>query len=158
MISTPAWLALSGFECQPGPRCFEPMPIYDYLCVAGHRFDRLQSFSDETLTQCEVCGKRVQRVLHAPAVHFKGKGFYSTDYGTAKAGRKDGAEGGGGDGSSTNGDSAPAKSDSASSNGDSGAGKGDSGGGKSETTAAPAPAKSAAGSDPGAAKKSSKPD
>ena len=132
------------------------MPIYDYLCVAGHRFDHLQSFSDDALTACEVCGKRVQRVLHAPAVHFKGKGFYSTDYGTAKAGRKDGAEGGGGDSSSSNGDSAPAKSDSASSNGSSGTSNGDSGGGKSETS--PAPVKSSTISDSSAAKKSSKPE
>jgi putative FmdB family regulatory protein len=71
------------------------MPIYDYLCTAGHRFERLQSFSDETLTVCEVCGKPVHRVLHAPAVHFKGKGFYATDYGRGgKAGGGDKSESG----------------------------------------------------------------
>jgi putative FmdB family regulatory protein len=71
------------------------MPIYDYLCTEGHRFDRLQSFSDDVLTACEVCGKPVQRVLHAPAVHFKGKGFYSTDYGRGgKAGGGDKSESG----------------------------------------------------------------
>lgn len=57
------------------------MPIYEYLCPDGHRFDVVQRFSDEPVTVCEVCGKPVQRVLHAPAVHYKGKGFYSTDYG-----------------------------------------------------------------------------
>ena len=71
------------------------MPIYDYLCEAGHRFDRLQSFSDEPLQDCEVCGKAVHRVLHAPAVHFKGKGFYATDYGRGgKAGGGDKSEAG----------------------------------------------------------------
>lgn len=131
------------------------MPIYDYLCAAGHRFDRLQSFSDDTLTKCEVCGKRVQRVLHAPAVHFKGKGFYSTDYGSAKAGRKDSAEGGGGDSSSSNGDSAPAKSDSASSGGESGASKTESGSSKGETSST-TPATSTTSSDSGTSKKSPK--
>jgi putative FmdB family regulatory protein len=57
------------------------MPIYEYLCPDGHRFDVVQRFSDEPVTVCEVCGKPVQRVLHAPAVHYKGKGFYATDYG-----------------------------------------------------------------------------
>jgi putative FmdB family regulatory protein len=66
------------------------MPIYDYLCTEGHRFERLQSFSDDALTVCEVCGKPVHRVLHAPAVHFKGKGFYSTDYG--RGGKAGGGE------------------------------------------------------------------
>jgi putative FmdB family regulatory protein len=60
------------------------MPIYDYLCTDGHRFEVVQRFSDEAITLCEVCGKPVQRVLHAPALHFKGKGFYATDYGPRK--------------------------------------------------------------------------
>jgi putative FmdB family regulatory protein len=71
------------------------MPIYDYLCTEGHRFERLQSFSDDALTECEVCGEPVHRVLHAPAVHFKGKGFYATDYGRGgKAGGGDKSESG----------------------------------------------------------------
>jgi putative FmdB family regulatory protein len=57
------------------------MPIYEYLCPDGHRFEVVQRFSDEPVTICEVCGKPVQRVLFAPAVHYKGKGFYATDYG-----------------------------------------------------------------------------
>jgi len=57
------------------------MPIYEYLCTAGHRVDVVQKFADEALTKCEVCGKPAQRVLHAPSIHFKGKGFYATDYG-----------------------------------------------------------------------------
>ena len=57
------------------------MPIYEYLCTDGHRVDVVQKFADEALTKCEVCGKPAQRVLHAPSIHFKGKGFYATDYG-----------------------------------------------------------------------------
>ena len=79
------------------------MPIYDYLCTEGHRFERLQSFSDDALTVCEVCGKTVHRVLHAPAVHFKGKGFYSTDYGRGgKAGGGDKSESGSSSSSDSN--------------------------------------------------------
>jgi putative FmdB family regulatory protein len=58
------------------------MPIYEYRCTKGHTFDAMQSMSDDPLTVCEVCGAPVQRVLHSPAVHFKGSGFYNTDYGT----------------------------------------------------------------------------
>src|SRR3954447_21556831 len=60
---------------------FGQMPIYEYLCPDGHRFEVQQKFSDDPVAVCEVCGKPVQRVLFAPAVHYKGKGFYSTDYG-----------------------------------------------------------------------------
>jgi putative FmdB family regulatory protein len=70
------------------------MPIYEYLCKAGHRFDRVQRFSDEPLRACEVCGQPAQRVLHAPAVHFKGKGFYATDYGRRKTSNGDRADSG----------------------------------------------------------------
>ncbi|MGD0197034.1 MAG: FmdB family zinc ribbon protein [Solirubrobacteraceae bacterium] len=58
------------------------MPIYEYRCTNGHTFESIQSFSDEPLTKCEVCAAPVERVLHAPAVQFKGSGFYNTDYGT----------------------------------------------------------------------------
>jgi putative FmdB family regulatory protein len=65
------------------------MPIYEYLCPDGHRFEVVQRFADEPIMVCEVCGKPVQRVLHAPAVHYKGKGFYATDYGRRKTGNGD---------------------------------------------------------------------
>ena len=64
------------------------MPIYEYRCTKGHVFDRMQRFSDDPLSKCEVCGASAQRVMHAPAVHFKGSGFYNTDYGTAKRNRQ----------------------------------------------------------------------
>lgn len=63
------------------------MPIYEYRCTDGHTFDVFQSMSDDPVTTCEVCGKPVQRVLHSPAVHFKGSGFYTTDYGKGSKGK-----------------------------------------------------------------------
>jgi putative FmdB family regulatory protein len=68
------------------------MPIYEYRCLNGHTFEVIQSMSDDPVETCEVCGAPVERVFHPVAVHFKGSGFYSTDYaGKAKAG-KDGGE------------------------------------------------------------------
>ena len=64
------------------------MPIYEYRCTKGHTFEVLQSINDEPLTECQVCGRPVERVLHSPAVHFKGSGFYNTDYGTKKRQRE----------------------------------------------------------------------
>jgi putative FmdB family regulatory protein len=60
------------------------MPLYEYKCKKGHVFDVMQSFSDEPLTKCEICGAKAERVLSAPAIHFKGSGFYNTDYGTRR--------------------------------------------------------------------------
>jgi len=68
------------------------MPIYEYRCDKGHTFDVMQSMSDDPLTACEVCGAPVQKVLHAPAVHFKGSGFYNTDYGKKKKGAAAGGD------------------------------------------------------------------
>ena len=62
------------------------MPIYEYKCDNGHVFDVMQRMSDEPLTKCEECGAPAVRVLHSPAVHFKGSGFYNTDYGKNKKG------------------------------------------------------------------------
>jgi putative FmdB family regulatory protein len=76
------------------------MPIYEYRCKRGHTFDAIQRMSDEPLEVCEVCEAPATRVLHAPAVHFKGSGFYNTDYGTRKRAReKSAAEGSGSDSS-----------------------------------------------------------
>ena len=67
------------------------MPIYEYRRPDGTTFEVLQSFSEEPLTKDPETGVKVQRVLHAPAVHFKGKGFYNTDYGTRKRQRENAA-------------------------------------------------------------------
>src|SRR3954454_12036187 len=60
------------------------MPIYEYKCDNGHTFEVMQRMSDDPLTECTVCGAPVQRVFHPVAVHFKGSGFYTTDYGSKK--------------------------------------------------------------------------
>jgi putative FmdB family regulatory protein len=60
------------------------MPIYEYRCENDHRFEVLQKFADDPIAVCEVCGAPAQRVLHPVAIHFKGSGFYSTDYGRGK--------------------------------------------------------------------------
>jgi putative FmdB family regulatory protein len=64
------------------------MPIYEYRCEKGHTFEVKQSMTDDPVTVCETCGRPVQRVFHPVAVHFKGKGFYNTDYGTRKRARE----------------------------------------------------------------------
>ena len=68
------------------------MPIYEYRCEKGHTFEVMQRMTDDSITECSTCGAPVQRVFHPVAVHFKGSGFYTTDYGkkTGK-GAKDGA-------------------------------------------------------------------
>jgi putative FmdB family regulatory protein len=72
------------------------VPIYEYKCTNGHVFEAVQSMADDPLTKCEVCGAPVERVFHPIAVHFKGSGFYSTDYGS-KGKAKAGEDGAGGD-------------------------------------------------------------
>ena len=62
------------------------MPIYEYRCANGHTFEVMQRMSDDPVAECEVCGAPVQRVFHPVAVHFKGSGFYATDYGRNRAG------------------------------------------------------------------------
>ena len=64
------------------------MPIYEYRCRNGHQFEVSQSMSDDPVSACPECGAAVERVFHPVAVHFKGSGFYTTDYArkaTAKA-------------------------------------------------------------------------
>lgn len=57
------------------------MPIYDYKCTkCGHRFEKIQKLSDAPVKKCPECGGKVEKLLTAPAVHFKGSGFYITDY------------------------------------------------------------------------------
>jgi putative FmdB family regulatory protein len=71
------------------------MPIYEYKCDNGHVFDVIQKMSDEALTECQECGAPAVRVLHPVAVHFKGSGFYNTDYGKKKGAAAAGSEGNG---------------------------------------------------------------
>jgi putative FmdB family regulatory protein len=64
------------------------MPIYEYRCERGHNFEVLQRMTEDPLTVCEEHGTPVHRVFHPVAVHFKGSGFYNTDYGTSKRKRE----------------------------------------------------------------------
>ena len=62
------------------------MPIYEYRCPNGHRFELFQKMSDPPADACVTCGEGpVEKLLFPVAVHFKGSGFYSTDYGSRKA-------------------------------------------------------------------------
>jgi putative FmdB family regulatory protein len=64
------------------------MPIYEYRCEQGHKFEVMQRMSDDPVSTCETCSAPVARVFHPVAVHFKGSGFYNTDYGTRKRARE----------------------------------------------------------------------
>jgi putative FmdB family regulatory protein len=104
------------------------MPIYEYRCPHGHTFERWQSMSAPDPESCDTCGASpVEKVLYPVAVHYKGSGFYSTDYGRGsrkkdQAGSGDsssssdsGSGSGSGEGSSSSssggGDSKPASSE-----------------------------------------------
>jgi putative FmdB family regulatory protein len=57
------------------------MPLYEYQCTkCGHRFEKIQKFSDKKIKKCPECGGPVEQVISAPAVQFKGSGWYVTDY------------------------------------------------------------------------------
>jgi putative FmdB family regulatory protein len=64
------------------------MPIYEYRCERGHQFEVMQKMTDDPVLSCTRCEAPVQRVFHPVAVHFKGKGFYNTDYGTRRRNRE----------------------------------------------------------------------
>jgi putative FmdB family regulatory protein len=57
------------------------VPIYEYVCKkCGHKFEKIQKFSDPKVKKCPECGGAVEQAIHAPAVQFKGTGWYVTDY------------------------------------------------------------------------------
>jgi putative FmdB family regulatory protein len=66
------------------------MPIYEYRCEQGHTFEVIQRITDDPVATCQTCEAPVDRVYHPVAVHFKGSGFYNTDYGTRKREREGG--------------------------------------------------------------------
>ena len=88
------------------------MPIYEYKCRKGHLFDVMQRIADDPVDSCEVCGAVTSRVMHPPAVHFKGSGFYNTDYGTRRRSRenKENEGSSSSDGAATKADTKPADS------------------------------------------------
>jgi putative FmdB family regulatory protein len=81
------------------------MPNYEYLCTkCGHRFEQIRKFSDKQLRKCPECGGVIEQVISAPAVQFKGSGWYVTDY--AKKGASSGSSS---SSSSSEGDSSSAE-------------------------------------------------
>ena len=105
------------------------MPLYEYECPKDGTFEKIQKFSDPPLTKCPTCGGPVERLLSAPAIQFKGTGWYITDYarkGDSGGGKKDEAKSGGGSSDS----SKDTSSSSSSSDGKAGSSKGSSGGDK----------------------------
>jgi putative FmdB family regulatory protein len=88
------------------------VPTYEYRCPEGHLFELFKSINAPAPEKCPVCGKSpLEVVLHPVAVHFKGSGFYSTDYGKGSRrrgeGGKDGDSGGGSGDKSDSGDKKP---------------------------------------------------
>src|ERR1700684_1611685 len=80
------------------------MPTYEYKCPNGHLLEVFHGMNEPGPQRCEVCGATpLERVLHPVAVHYKGSGFYSTDYGRGgkKGGKEGGKEGGSGESSSS---------------------------------------------------------
>jgi len=97
------------------------MPLYEYLCDAcGHRFEKIQKFSDPLVAECPKCGGAVHKLMSSPAIQFKGSGFYITDYA-----KKDHVAAAKADGASNNGSVSSSKESTATE------------GAKSDTTAPP---------------------
>jgi putative FmdB family regulatory protein len=66
------------------------VPIYEYRCPEGHTFERFQSMTAPAPERCDICGAApLELVLYPVAIHYKGSGFYSTDYGKSKAAKKE---------------------------------------------------------------------
>ena len=95
------------------------MPIYEYRCEQGHTFEVMQRMSDDPVQVCETCEAPVARVFHPIAVHFKGSGFYNTDYGTRKRARENSSSSDSSKGESSKSESSKTSSDSSSSSGSS---------------------------------------
>jgi predicted nucleic acid-binding Zn ribbon protein len=130
------------------------MPIYEYRRPDGTTFEMQQSFSEEALTVDPDTGVPVERVLHPPAVHFKGKGFYNTDYGTRKRQRETAAAAEGSSSSDSSGSSKDSSSkDSSSSDG---ASPSDAGSASSSSGADGKGAKAGGSKDSGAKSKEAK--
>jgi putative FmdB family regulatory protein len=90
------------------------VPIYEYRCdTCGDSFDVLQRMSDDALTTCEKCGGALRKVLHPVAIHFKGSGFYTTDYGKG-SGHRSGARDASADGGESSGEGTSSSKDKSS--------------------------------------------
>jgi putative FmdB family regulatory protein len=86
------------------------VPIYEYRCPNGHHFERFQAMTAPPPEECDVCGASpVELVLYPVAIHYKGSGFYTTDYGKRASAKKDGDSGSSGDGEKGKTESKPAE-------------------------------------------------
>ncbi len=100
------------------------MPLYEYECPKDGAFEQMQKFSDPPLAACPKCGGPVEKLLSAPAIQFKGSGWYVTDYA-----RKGSTDGGGGKKSEAKESKSSSTSSSDSGNSSSGSSTSSSGGG-----------------------------
>jgi putative FmdB family regulatory protein len=131
------------------------MPLYEYLCDAcGHKFEKIQKFSDPLETTCPKCGGTVHKLMSSPAIQFKGSGFYITDYAkkdhvaaakadkaeSTKSEKSDKGDSGKSEKSSTS--ESSSKSDSSSSSSPSSSSSSSSDSGASSSTSTPAASKS----------------
>jgi len=122
------------------------MPLYEYQCDAcGHRFEKIQKYSDPLVDTCPICAGTVRKLMSSPAIQFKGSGFYITDYGKKDQGsdRSDGGSADKGDKAdkgekTTKSETSPGKAD------------------KTEKAAAPAASDKSASSSSGSSSSSSK--
>ena len=118
------------------------MPLYEYECTTCHKHtEKIQKFSDPEITVCPHCGGHLERVISAPAVSFKGGGWYADGYGNAKP--------------KSSGDGASAKSNSEAKSSDSKSGESKSSGDSSSSTPASAPSTPAPAAAPAATSSSS---
>jgi len=91
------------------------VPIYEYKCPNSHLFEVFHGMTEPAPEECEVCGEGpLVRVLHPVAVHYKGSGFYSTDYGKGSRKKESSGSDGGGSDSATSSDSSAGKSETSS--------------------------------------------
>jgi len=121
------------------------VPIYEYRCDNGHTFEVMQRMTDDPVATCEMCEAPVQRVFHPIAVHFKGSGFYNTDYGTRKRARE--TQAAAKDGADKRDASASSNSNSDGAGGGDKAKSKDSGGGGGDKKSSSSPSSGGGGSD-----------
>ena len=117
---------------------YSTLPLYEYRCKqCGHQFEKIQSFSAPEEKECPVCHGEVERLISAPAIQFKGAGWYVNDY--AAKGSKSGSKSGDSESSSEKPAGSPPSSD----------GSGESGSGKSGSGKSASDSSSSSGNNPG---------
>jgi putative FmdB family regulatory protein len=104
------------------------LPLYEYQCKkCKHRFEKIQLFSDKPIKKCPECGGPVEKLLSAPAIQFKGTGWYVNDYAKKSGGSQSSSDSGDGAGKTASGETSGAKSEKESGSKSDGSGSKDSG-------------------------------